>query len=414
MPRLINVVYQVTRAAFAVAVFALGTQIYIKAVIKDIESHASKNSVSTTSIASNVLGNDSSQHSLTELIFGDTSLSRLQRILAEMPPPYRAYFESHDKLTVFAPVDEAYDLEKFDWDNPDFYWMYLEAYHYVIGNFSLEDLAANPTLPTVLWADIYASYRQRISIQVLSPGTVKLNHRATIVKPSLKAKNGYLHYVDRVIMMPVSTAYVTRHWPEFSLLRQGLDHTGLAVIVNDTSTHNGQTFFAPSNRAFEKLGKDVTDFLFGPWGRDCFRALLEYHVIANETLFTDSHFKANGRGPGLINNEVAPGFELNMSTMIRPLQLKAHIHHDKDRGIGKIQINDEVDVTQPDIVVQDGVIHKIDDIILPPKLSAGTTEDGHGSTSAWDRLRVELLRPKNTMTVENLLQRFQPYLQQTL
>jgi uncharacterized surface protein with fasciclin (FAS1) repeats len=115
------------------------------------------------------------------------------------------------------------------------------------------------------------------------------------------------------MLIPVSTAYVTRHWPEFNLLRKGLDHTGLAVIVNDTSTHNGQTFFAPSNKAFKKLGKDVTKFLFGPWGRECFRALLEYHVIANETLFTDSHFKANGRGPGLINNDVGPGFEVRAS-----------------------------------------------------------------------------------------------------
>lgn len=112
------------------------------------------------------------------------------------------------------------------------------------------------------------------------------------------------------MMMPTSTAYVTRNWPEFSLLRKALDDTGLALIVNDTSTHNGQTLFAPSNKAFEKLGKEVNSFLFGPWGRELLRALLEYHVIANETLFTNSHFKANGRGPGLINNDVAPRFEV--------------------------------------------------------------------------------------------------------
>lgn len=185
MPRLISVVYQVTRAAFAVAMFALGTQIYIRTVVNDIESHVPKGSQSTYQSASNTFSNDSSLHSLTELIFADTRLSKLQRILADMPPQYRAYFESHDELTVFAPIDEAYDLETFGWDNPDFYWMFLEAYHYVIGNFSLEDLAATPAIPAVLWADIYMSYRQRISTQLLSPDTVKLNHRATIVKPSL-------------------------------------------------------------------------------------------------------------------------------------------------------------------------------------------------------------------------------------
>lgn len=185
MPKLISLVYQLARAAFAVAVFALGTQIYIKAVVNDIENHVSKGSISTKPIASSIIANDSSQHTITELIFGDPRLSRLQRILADMPPAYRAYFESHDQVTVFAPVDEAYDLENFYWDNPDFFWMFLEAYHYAIGNFSLEDLVAKPTIPAVLWADIYMSYRQRISTQFLSPDTVKLNHRSTIIKPSL-------------------------------------------------------------------------------------------------------------------------------------------------------------------------------------------------------------------------------------
>jgi uncharacterized surface protein with fasciclin (FAS1) repeats len=124
-----------------------------------------------------------------------------------------------------------------------------------------------------------------------------------------KAKNGHLHYIDRVLMMPDSTAYITRNSPEFSLLRKGLDETGLAVVVNDTSTHNGQTFFAPSNVAFKKLGKRINDFLFSAWGKTCLRALLEYHVVANQTLFTNSHFKANGRGPGLFH-DIQPGNEV--------------------------------------------------------------------------------------------------------
>lgn len=103
-----------------------------------------------------------------------------------------------------------------------------------------------------------------------------------------------------------------------------------------------------------------------------------------------------------------------MSTMIPPLQLKANIHYNKTRARGKIRINDEVDVTQPDIVVQDGVIHRIDDIILPPKLSVPTTEDSLESISVWDKIKVGLFGPQETMTIEELMRRFQPYIDQTV
>lgn len=100
--------------------------------------------------------------------------------------------------------------------------------------------------------------------------------------------------------------------------------------------------------------------------------------------------------------------------MIPPLQVKASIHYNKTRGCGKIRINDEVDVIQPDIVVQDGVIHRIDDIILPPKLSTTTTEESQESISVWDKIKAKLFRPKDTMTVEELMERFQPYIDQTV
>lgn len=99
-------------------------------------------------------------------------------------------------------------------------------------------------------------------------------------------------------MLPNSTAYITRNRLEFSVLREGLDETGLALLINDTSTHNGQTIFAPSNIAFQKLGTRINRFLFSQLGQKCLRAILRYHIITNETLFTNSHFKANGRGPG--------------------------------------------------------------------------------------------------------------------
>jgi uncharacterized surface protein with fasciclin (FAS1) repeats len=111
-------------------------------------------------------------------------------------------------------------------------------------------------------------------------------------------------------MLPRSTAEVLRSTPEFSTFQKGLVDTGLIWAINDTATHNGQTVFAPSNTAFERLGTKVNDFLFSTWGSRCLRALLEYHVVGNETLFTNTYFRANGRGPGQVET-VSPGFEVS-------------------------------------------------------------------------------------------------------
>jgi hypothetical protein len=93
--------------------------------------------------------------------------------------------------------------------------------------------------------------------------------------------------------------------------------------------------------------------------------------------------------------------------MIPPLYVKASVLKSDLRG--KIRINDQVDVSQTDIVVQDGVIHEIDDILLPPK---PRTESGDSEReSFWERTRAKLLGPRS-MTVEELMERFEPYLEQ--
>lgn len=79
---------------------------------------------------------------------------------------------------------------------------------------------------------------------------------------------------------------------EFSTLELGLTKTGLLSGLNDTSTHLGGTVFAPSNFAFQKLGPKITGFLFSKYGQKYLKALLEYHIVANQTLYSDAYYKA--------------------------------------------------------------------------------------------------------------------------
>ena len=54
----------------------------------------------------------------------------------------------------------------------------------------------------------------------------------------------------------------------------------------------GGTLFAPSNFAFQKLGPRINGFLFSTYGQKYLKALLKYHVVANQTLYSDAYYKA--------------------------------------------------------------------------------------------------------------------------
>ena len=98
-----------------------------------------------------------------------------------------------------------------------------------------------------------------------------------------------------------------------------------------------------------------------------------------------------------------------MSTMIKPLQVKVDIVKNGDRST--LLLNDVIPVAQSDIVVQDGVIHRVDHILLPPKLETETRSPSH-STSVWEKIWFKFSHT-DQMTVEELMERFQPYIYRT-
>lgn len=51
--------------------------------------------------------------------------------------------------------------------------------------------------------------------------------------------------------------------------------------------------FAPSNFAFQKLGPRLNAFLFSSYGQKYLKALLKYHIVANQTLYSDAYYKAD-------------------------------------------------------------------------------------------------------------------------
>ena len=104
--------------------------------------------------------------------------------------------------------------------------------------------------------------------------------------------NGVIHGVDSILIPPPKAADVIQLLPgEFSTFELGLEKTGLFKVLNDTSNHNGGTLFAPDNFAFQKLGPRINAYLFSKYGLKHLKALLQYHIVPDQTLYSDAFYK---------------------------------------------------------------------------------------------------------------------------
>lgn len=124
----------------------------------------------------------------------------------------------------------------------------------------------------------------------------------------------------------------------FSTLKAALEAAGL------TETLAGQgpfTVFAPTNAAFEALGKEKVQALLKPENKEKLIKVLTYHVVPGQVLSTELK---SGK------TKTVEGAEVMVMV--------------KD---GKVKINN-AQVTQADVKASNGVIHAIDKVLLPPNL----------------------------------------------
>lgn len=125
----------------------------------------------------------------------------------------------------------------------------------------------------------------------------------------------------------------------FTMLAKALKAAGL----EDTLKGDGPfTVLAPSDAAFAKLPQDAVQDLLKPENKEVLVKILTYHVIPDRVLSTD-----------LKSGEVR-------SVEGGPISVKV------DPASG-VQVNDAT-VVQPDVRASNGIIHVIDNVILPPDL----------------------------------------------
>ena len=124
---------------------------------------------------------------------------------------------------------------------------------------------------------------------------------------------------------------------QFSTLVTAVKEAGLAETLSGDGPF---TVFAPTNEAFAALPDGTLEALLEPENRDQLVAILTYHVVPGKVMAKDV--------VELDSAQTVQGSELNIET------------HD-----GAVMIN-EAQVTKADIKASNGVIHVIDEVLLPP------------------------------------------------
>ncbi|GJC84579.1 aurofusarin biosynthesis cluster protein S [Colletotrichum liriopes] len=279
-------------------------------------------------------------------------------------------------FTVFVPTDEAFrKLEGFEKSEGALLGEILE-YHVLEGRHPASKLRGSRTLPTVLEERELGGRRQRLRIAEGRSG-VEVNFYGRVVDAESKeGRNGVVHYVDSVLVPPPRHAALVDSLPEqLGTFSRALKRTKLSDELRGRA-ERGVTLFAPSNEAWERLGEDARRFLFSEAGVAHLKALVRYHV-AEDVVYADAdRGSAEGEG-GEQRREVQTLLGGTISVGVG-----------RWKGSRLVRVNG-VAVSVRDVPARDGVMHVVDEVLLPPATETGDmmANEGRGRTSVQELKR---------------------------
>jgi transforming growth factor-beta-induced protein len=241
-------------------------------------------------------------------------------------------------FTVFAPTNSAFEtlFEALDVNG-------------------IEDLSAEALTPILLYhvvaakamsTDLSTGYYETIStgtpdskgmvIYAEVNNGVMINNSAMVTSADIEATNGVVHVIDEVILPPTVVDLAIQN-ANFSILVEAVVKAGL---VEALSAEGPFTVFAPTNAAFEAAFEALDIKGLEDLSADALIPILTYHVVADNVLASEV---ASGMVPTLNTDS-------NISISVT------------EQGV---VLDNTANVIATDVQGSNGVIHVIDNVILP-------------------------------------------------
>ncbi|RWS25046.1 transforming growth factor-beta-induced protein ig-h3-like isoform X4 [Leptotrombidium deliense] len=210
----------------------------------------------------------------------------------------------------------------------------VSIHHVFPGIVKSGDLLENQTLTS-----IDNITKVRVNVYEIPKRVVTLNC-APIITANTVATNGIIHVIDRVLPVSNQTiGEIIEENLEYSKFLKLIQKTGLLQKLKSQSGR--YTLFAVKNEVMEKLEPSLLKKLES--GHSCFDAIAESHVV-DKVICSSAIFN-----------------------QLKVTSLASHSFILKRTYEQKLLV-DDVEITGRDIVASNGVIHLINDLIIPEKV----------------------------------------------
>ncbi|KAL9023083.1 MAG: hypothetical protein Q9180_008402 [Flavoplaca navasiana] len=278
--------------------------------------------------------------SLIDLLSSTESLSSL-RTAVESVPGLGETLGSAMNVTVLAPSNEAFEMfmssaQGQSFNDEDAIQALLQ-YHIINGTYRSDAVSEMPVfLPTMLNNTDYANVTGGQVVQAVMQGEnvvfySGLLNNATVTEADQEFTGGVVHVIDRVLTVPrnvSSTAISAGLSAVVGALTQ-------AELVDTVQSLSDVTIFAPNNSAFNAIGSSL-----GNLTMEMLSDILTYHVV-NGTVAYSSMLENDMTVPSLAGGELRISVE------------------------GTDIFVNSAKVLIPDVLVANGVIHVIDNVLNP-------------------------------------------------
>ncbi|MFC3159685.1 Uncaracterized surface protein containing fasciclin (FAS1) repeats [Chryseobacterium arachidis] len=279
--------------------------------------------------------------SITDLVSENQNLSLLK--VAVVRAGLAETLAANGNFTVFAPNNEAFQAAGLGTEAainavPVDQLKSILMYHVAMQKYASGDIPNGST-------DISISNNQKLHITKNSSG-VYVNG-AKVVTADVMARNGVVHVIDKVLMPPTNNiVQAAQANPNLSYLvaavtRASQGTTNVAALLSDANA--SLTVFAPTNQAFINAGFS-SEAAINAANPNTLASILTYHVINAKVFSSDL---TEGAMPTTIN-----GAKVTISLT----------------GGAKVKGNGNTtasNITAKDMVVTNGVVHVIDQVLLP-------------------------------------------------
>ncbi|KAK0666317.1 FAS1 domain-containing protein [Cercophora samala] len=296
---------------------------------------------------------------------------------------------SHNK-TLFVPTDKAFERIPHHGDKPPpkEFVLALLKYHIAPGLHTAHDLLTTHTLPSNLSLDTLGSRPQRLRVSTGLLFSIRVNVVSKIVYSNILAKNGVIHAIDHILVPPPSQEKIISLLPNtFSTFSLGLEKTELSV-----PDHKGGTLFAPTNSAWRRLGPRANAFLFSPHGLKYLKALLKYHFVVDQTLYSDAFYGERKDEKAVRRERVDGGkyWHVDLETLLDDKAVAVDVKRWK--GWVSIVLNGFTKVIFQDGVASDGVVQVVGKVLIPPHGHHGHAGEDDDEDIAVEELKGRLER----------------------